>query len=97
MLEAFFAWAEATVAKLSAKSALAEAFRYTIKRREALSRFVTDGRLEVDNNIAENAMRVIALGRNYAHLRIMRRCRATCADSPVDRAVLDALLATNCT
>jgi len=66
LLAAFFAWAEATVTKLSAKSALAAAFRYTINRREALSRFVTDGRLEVDNNIAENAMRIIALGRkNY--------------------------------
>ena len=66
LLDAFFAWAEKTVAKLSAKSELAEAFRYTIKRRDALSRFVTDGRLEVDNNIAENAMRGIALGRkNY--------------------------------
>jgi transposase len=65
-LEAFFAWAEATLTKLSAKSALAEAFRYTIKRRVALSRFLTDGRLEVDNNAAENAMRCIALGRrNY--------------------------------
>ena len=63
LLEAFFAWAEATVAKLSAKSALAMAFRYAINRREALSRFVTDGRLEVDNNIAENGMRSIALGR----------------------------------
>ena len=66
LLDAFFAWANATVVKLSAKSALAEAFRYTIKRRKALSRFVTDGRLEADNNIAENAMRGIALGRkNY--------------------------------
>ena len=66
LLDAFFAWAEATVTRLSAKSALAEAFRYTIKRREALTRFVTDGRLEADNNIAENAMRAIALGRkNY--------------------------------
>jgi len=66
LLDAFFAWAKATEAKLSAKSALAEAFRYTIKRREALTRFVTDGRLEADNNIAENAMRKIALGRkNY--------------------------------
>jgi hypothetical protein len=66
LLEAFFTWAEATLAKLSAKSALAEAFRYTIKRRVALSRFITDGRLEVDNNAAENAMRCIALGRrNY--------------------------------
>ena len=66
LLDAFFGWAEATAAKLSAKSNLAEAFRYAINRREALSRFVTDGRLEVDNNIAENAMRCIALGRkNY--------------------------------
>jgi transposase len=66
LLDAFFAWAEAALAKLSAKSALAEAFRYTTKRRVALSRFVTDGRLEVDNNIAENAMRAIAIGRkNY--------------------------------
>ena len=66
LLEAFFTWAEATLTKLSAKSALAEAFRYTIKRRVALSRFLDDGRLEVDNNAAENAMRCIALGRrNY--------------------------------
>jgi len=66
LLASFFDWADQTVAKLSAKSALAEAFRYTTKRREALSRFVTDGRLEADNNIAENALRGIALGRkNY--------------------------------
>jgi len=66
LLEAFFTWADQTVPKLSAKSALAEAFRYILKRREALTRFVTDGRLEADNNIAENAMRKIALGRrNY--------------------------------
>ena len=66
LLDAFFAWAEATLAKLSAKSELAEAFRYILKRRVQLSRFVTDGRLEADNNIAENAMRAIAVGRkNY--------------------------------
>ena len=66
LVEAFFAWAEKIVGKLSAKSALAEAFRYTITRRDALSRFVADARLEIDNNIAENGMRGIALGRkNY--------------------------------
>ncbi len=66
LLAVFFDWADQTVAKLSAKSALAEAFRYTLKRHEALSRFLTDGRLEADNNIAENALRAIALGRkNY--------------------------------
>jgi transposase len=61
LLDAFFAWANATVANLSAKATLAEAFRYALNRREALSRFVTDGRLEIDNNIAENAMRGIAI------------------------------------
>lgn len=58
------------VVKLSGKSALAEAFRYTIKRQEALTPFVTDGRPEADNNIAENAMRKIALG--VAQLSIRR-------------------------
>ncbi len=63
LLDAFFEWADATVSKLSAKSTLADAFRYAINRREALSRFIADGRLEMDNNIAENAMRCIAVGR----------------------------------
>ena len=66
LLNSFFDWAGTTVVKLSAKSDLAEAFRYAIKRREALSRFATDGRLEPDNNIAENTLRVPVLGRkNY--------------------------------
>ena len=66
MLAAFFDWAAKVITRLSAKSELAEAFRYTLKRQEPLSRFLTDARLEIDNNIAENAMRSIALGRkNY--------------------------------
>src|SRR3954463_597280 len=66
LLDAFFTWAGAVVGRLSGKLELAKAFRYTISRREALSRFLTDGRLEADNNVAENAMRIIALGRkNY--------------------------------
>lgn len=45
---------------------MAKALLYSIKRREALTRFVADGRLEIDNNIAENSIRCIALGRkNY--------------------------------
>jgi transposase len=66
LLASFFDWAGKVVTRLSAKSELAEAFRYTLKRQEALSRFLADARLEIDNNIAENAMRGIALGRkNY--------------------------------
>jgi transposase len=63
LIDAFFAWAETTEPKLSARSGLAEALRYMLKRHIALSRFATDARLEADNNIAENAIRPIALGR----------------------------------
>jgi Transposase IS66 family len=46
LLDAFFPWIEAALTRLSAKSELAKAFRYIVERRVALSRFVTDGRLE---------------------------------------------------
>ena len=59
-------WLDAQLRKLSRKSALAEAIRYILGHWAALRRYVDDGRLEIDNNIAENALRVVALGRkNY--------------------------------
>ena len=43
-----------------------KAVRYTLKRWEKLTRYVEDGRIEIDNNLVENAIRPIALGRkNY--------------------------------
>src|SRR5438105_1380550 len=63
LLDTFFTWAQTAERKLSARSELAPALRYIIKRRTALTRFATDARLEADNNIAENAIRCIALGR----------------------------------
>jgi hypothetical protein len=40
--------------------------RYALSRGEALLRYVDDGRIEIDNNAAERALRVVALGRkNY--------------------------------
>lgn len=59
----FFATAEATLAKISARTPLALALCYALNRREALLRFTGDGRLEIDNNRAENAIRGIAIGR----------------------------------
>ncbi|QCO03324.1 IS66 family transposase [Azospirillum argentinense] len=49
--------------QVSGKSALAEAIRYALSRWPALTRYLADGRLEIDNNIAERAMRAVALGR----------------------------------
>jgi hypothetical protein len=59
-------WFEATAAKLSAKGELAQAIRYALARMPALTRYLGDGRLEIDNNAAERALRAVALGRkNY--------------------------------
>jgi len=42
---------------------LGQAIDYTLKRWEALTRFVEDGSLEIDNNLIENAIRPSALGK----------------------------------
>lgn len=49
--------------RLSPKSAMAKALAYGRKRWIALTRFVDDGLAEIDNNIAERAMRTVAIGR----------------------------------
>lgn len=54
---------EQLLGQVSGKSALAEAIRYALSRWPALTRYLADGRLEIDNNIAERAMRAVALGR----------------------------------
>jgi len=66
LLEALKLWLEETLCKLSRKSDTALAVRYALGRWEALLRYVNDGRIEIDNNAAERALRTVALGRkNY--------------------------------
>jgi transposase len=66
LLESMKRWLEETLEKLSRKSDTALAVRYALGRWEALLRYVDDGRLEIDNNAAERALRAVALGRkNY--------------------------------
>ena len=48
---------------LPAKSRTAKAINYAINNQEALMRFLTNGKIEIDNNAAERAMRSIAIGR----------------------------------
>jgi len=55
-----------TFTRVSRKSPLAKAIHYALVRWEALSRYVDDGRLEIDNNPVEREIRPVALGRkNY--------------------------------
>lgn len=62
-LQALHDWLHDTLRSLSRKSALAGAIRYALGRWTALTRYVDDGRIEMDNNAAERALRVVALGR----------------------------------
>jgi transposase len=62
-LEALHAWLHTTLIRLSKKSELALAIRYALSRWAALTRYRDDGRLEIDNNTAERALRAVALGR----------------------------------
>lgn len=61
--EALAVWADETARKLSRKSELAAAFRYMRARWTALVRCFDDGRLALDNNPAERALRGVAIGR----------------------------------
>ncbi len=52
-----------------------QAIDYTLSRWEALTRYLDDGRLEIDNNLCENAIRPTAIGKNYVKLSVMQRWR----------------------
>lgn len=63
MIEALRTALDDALRRLSPKSEMAKAIAYGRKRWTALTRFLDDGRLEIDNNIAERAIRSIAIGR----------------------------------
>ncbi|QND61650.1 IS66 family transposase (plasmid) [Mesorhizobium huakuii] len=57
---------EKELGRISGKSKLAEAIRYARSRREALERFLHDGRLDIDSNAVERAIRVSDAPRHLA-------------------------------
>ncbi|MFS0645649.1 IS66 family transposase [Siminovitchia sp. 179-K 8D1 HS] len=61
IVEAFFQWIDTS--PFFGKSALAKAADYTLSRTEGLRAFLYDGRIEIDNNPAENAIRPNVIGR----------------------------------
>jgi transposase len=66
LLDEFEKWMEKALRSLSPKSETAAAIRYALSRWRALTRYVDDGHLEIDNSAAERALRAVALGRkNY--------------------------------
>jgi hypothetical protein len=66
LLDELRLWMEKTLRSLSTKSETAGAIRYALSHWRALTRYVDDGSLEIDNNAAERALRAVAIGRkNY--------------------------------
>ena len=59
-------WLREKLALISQKSKLAEAIRYALSRWAGLSRFLDDGRVEIDNNVVERSIRPLALTRKNA-------------------------------
>lgn len=66
LVEALFAWLAEQLARLPGASPTAEAIRYAMNHREGLVRFLDDGRIELDTNTVERAIRPICLSRKNA-------------------------------
>ena len=65
-LESMREWLDTSLSKLPRKSETAAAIHYALGRWDALIRYLDDGRIELDNLIAERALRPVAVGRrNY--------------------------------
>jgi transposase len=63
LLDDIHTWMMQTVTQIDGKSALAGAFHYSLNRWESLCRYTDDGRLEIDNLIAERSIRGMGIGR----------------------------------
>lgn len=62
--EAFFAWAAGEYEKVrDQRGLLRSALGYAVRQKDALTRVLEDGRLVLDNNRSERALRRIAVGR----------------------------------
>jgi transposase len=59
-------WLRAKLALISQKTKLAEAIRYALSRWGGLTRFLDDGRIDIDSNVVERTIRPIALNRKNA-------------------------------
>ncbi len=64
-------WLDTNLTAILPKSAIGKAIGYMLGQWSKLEKYVTDGRLEIDNNLVENAIRPVALGRNYVKCPIM--------------------------
>jgi hypothetical protein len=88
IVQALHAWLEAQLSRVAGRSTLAEAIRYARSRWEGLTRVLHDGRIELDTNPVERAIRPVAMGdslcnpsssicKHWKHVFARRSTRAT--------------------
>ena len=65
LIDALRLWLEAQLATVSGKSTIAGAIRYVLSRWEGLTRFLVDGRIEIDSNVVERSIRPIAMTESF--------------------------------
>jgi hypothetical protein len=63
ILEIFDAWIARTRPRATPRTPLAAALTYYENQRDGLRRFLDDGRLRIDNNLSEQQLRHVVLGR----------------------------------
>jgi hypothetical protein len=63
LVAAMNTWLDTELNRVPPRGGVADAIRYALTRWSALCRFLDDGRIELDNNTGERAIRPIALGR----------------------------------
>ncbi|EHB7575219.1 IS66 family transposase [Escherichia coli] len=63
LMQSLYDWIQTQMKTLSRHSDTAKAFAYLLKQWEALNVYCSNGQVEIDNNIAENALRGVAVGR----------------------------------
>lgn len=86
-VKSIWKWVDARSGKHSPKSKMAKALTYATKQRAHLERFLYDPKLVLDNNRAERALRIVALGRK-------RSLFAGSAEHAQNLAVLHSIVAT---
>lgn len=66
VLESLKTWMMDAYPQVLPESTIGKAISYSLRRWDKLSLYTTDGRLQIDNNLVENAIRPVAIGRkNY--------------------------------
>ncbi|HLF66675.1 MAG TPA: IS66 family transposase, partial [Gammaproteobacteria bacterium] len=85
----FKAWLDANYPFALPQSPLGKAFRYTLDHWEGLSRFLDDGRLEIDNNLTEQAIKPFVIARkNFLFSDSMAGADALCMHFSLIRTAL---------